>query len=275
MSYRGNLDRLEADAETVVERLLSDRATITSIMREYHVGYGPLRRLYHARTTAAQRAEASHRRCVRAGKAGGFQVGHVPCTAGRRGIHRSPATEFKTGCLRGQAARNWRPLGSITVRNDKPLKRQAGQRGRARRRRRRKWIKVADAGRIQDRWIPLARYVWARARGPIPPRMCVIHLDGDTLNCSLDNLMLVSRRGHLAAQMARDPGMNRRLRRAAGAAAKLRHHRNRELRRLNGPVATVWECRACGNEIGGKVGPGRCNKCGGSVFEKIARRLTA
>ena len=39
--------------------------------------------------------------------------------------------------------------------------------------------------------------VWERTNGPVPAGFCVVHLDGDVMNCELDNLVLVSR-GELA-----------------------------------------------------------------------------
>ena len=42
-------------------------------------------------------------------------------------------------------------------------------------------------------WIPKARYVWEQAHGPAPDGMAVVCRDGDSLNCALDNLELVSR----------------------------------------------------------------------------------
>ena len=35
------------------------------------------------------------------------------------------------------------------------------------------------------------RYVWEQAHGPIPPGHRIIHLDGDPLNCELDNLYCI------------------------------------------------------------------------------------
>lgn len=50
-----------------------------------------------------------------------------------------------------------------------------------------KYIRVALA-----KWVPLHRYNWEQANGEIPPNMNLIFLDGDTMNCSLENLQLLS-----------------------------------------------------------------------------------
>lgn len=41
-------------------------------------------------------------------------------------------------------------------------------------------------------WIPLQRYVWEKAHGPLPKGMKVIFKDGNPLNCDLDNLEALS-----------------------------------------------------------------------------------
>lgn len=48
-----------------------------------------------------------------------------------------------------------------------------------------------------SRWESLARYNWRKAHGPIPHNHCIIYLDGDTLNCELSNLKLITRREHM------------------------------------------------------------------------------
>ena len=43
---------------------------------------------------------------------------------------------------------------------------------------------------------PLHRYIWQKANGIIPPRMVIHHIDGDTMNNDLENLMCVSTKDH-------------------------------------------------------------------------------
>lgn len=52
------------------------------------------------------------------------------------------------------------------------------------------WI-ITEHGRKQKH-----RVVWEQANGPIPPDHCVKFKDGNRMNCSLDNLYLVSRADH-------------------------------------------------------------------------------
>ena len=268
MSYRGNVAKVEADAEVIVNRLLAGAATVCGICREYRCGYRTLMRVYIARTTPDQREAVRKRALSRGGIANRFKKGHVPWNKGVKGIHLSPATEFKAGGLRGQAARNWRPIGTVTTRTDKP-KRRRGPGRPPKRRSRQRWIKIKDDGRLQDRWIPLTRWFWQRANGPVPAGSFIVHADGDTMNDSPDNLRLVDNRGHLALLLARDPSMEQRCRAAAGKAALHRHRMDRsELHKARGPVATRWQCHGCGADFGRR--PEQCPKCGGCSFERIA-----
>jgi hypothetical protein len=38
-----------------------------------------------------------------------------------------------------------------------------------------------------------ARYQWVKKRGSIPKNHCIVHIDGDQLNCDINNLKCVSR----------------------------------------------------------------------------------
>lgn len=67
-----------------------------------------------------------------------------------------------------------RKIGTVVIRN---------------RNGKRKYIKVG-----QRNWILLSRYNWIQAYGPIPPGFEVNFKTIDTLNCEVDNLMLVNRK---------------------------------------------------------------------------------
>jgi hypothetical protein len=51
-------------------------------------------------------------------------------------------------------------------------------------------IKIAEP----NVWVKKHRYVWEQAHGPIPDGMVVRFADGNKMNVTLDNLLLVSRR---------------------------------------------------------------------------------
>ena len=104
-----------------------------------------------------------------------FPKGNIPWNKGKKGIHLSPASEFKKGCKSLNAV----PVGTITVRTDKGGKR-------------RQWIKTEEPGR----WIEYAKFVWIQNNGLIPKGMLVHHLDFDSMNDCIDNLSLVTRKAH-------------------------------------------------------------------------------
>lgn len=88
----------------------------------------------------------------------------------------------KSHFKRGQLPKNTKHDGAITIRH--------GQNP---------YIRLA-----QGKWKQLARHNWEQANGPIPPGHVVKYLDGNTLNCELDNLTIVSRAEHLAANRNRE-----------------------------------------------------------------------
>lgn len=55
-----------------------------------------------------------------------------------------------------------------------------------------RYIKVRLDGPKQKRWIEYARWLWLKHKGPIPDGKRIAHLDGDTLNDSIENLGAVA-----------------------------------------------------------------------------------
>ena len=105
-----------------------------------------------------------------------FKKGIVPWNKGVKGIHLSPATEFK----KGQKGIKHLPLGSKTVRKEKG-------------KRERRWIKVAEP----NVWIEYAKFVWIENNGEIPNNLLVHHIDKNALNDDKTNLSLVTRAAHI------------------------------------------------------------------------------
>lgn len=107
-----------------------------------------------------------------------FQKGHKTWNKGLKGIHLSPATEFK----KGQTPVNLKAVGDMTIRRDKSgIKRR--------------WIKIAEP----SKWTEYAKYVWAQANGNIPKGLLIHHKDENALNDNLENLMLITRAAHINA----------------------------------------------------------------------------
>ncbi|MGB2985049.1 MAG: HNH endonuclease [Phycisphaerae bacterium] len=122
-----------------------------------------------------------------------FKKGHVPWIEGKKGIHMSPATEFKKGNMRGQAARNWKAVGMVTVRKHRGVKRR--------------YSKVQDRGCCVQNYIPLAQWTWRRNFGPIPRGCFVVHRNGNSLDDHPDNLMLMDRKHLFAWQRSIRPSI--------------------------------------------------------------------
>lgn len=108
-----------------------------------------------------------------------FSKGHVPANKGKRetefrsreAIERCAATRFK----KGDRPHNTRPVGYECFRRQK-------SKGYV-------YIKVRDG----EPMVLKHRWVWEQAHGEIPEGYNVTFRDGDSRNCELDNLELVSR----------------------------------------------------------------------------------
>jgi hypothetical protein len=108
---------------------------------------------------------------------GCFQEGQEPWNKNLKGIHLSPATEFK----KGQDPPRHEAIGTVTIRT---RKRDGQQRA---------WIKVAEP----NTWKSRATFVWEKHYGPLPKGLVIHHLDRDTLNDKVTNLIAVSRAAHM------------------------------------------------------------------------------
>jgi hypothetical protein len=109
-----------------------------------------------------------------------FPKGNVPANKGLRrpGWHsgRMKETQFKKGCLSGRAKAIYKPIGAERVTKDGYLQR-----------------KVNNDLPFQRRWQMVHRLVWEQHHGPIPDRHLIAFIDGNKLNCAIENLECVSR----------------------------------------------------------------------------------
>lgn len=116
---------------------------------------------------------------INRGIPGWFQKRHEPANKGKKAseyttpeaLERSRRTQFK----KGNIPKNYVPVGTITIASGNKL------------------IKISDTGEQWDRWKYLSRYIWEQHNGPIPEGMCVAFKDGDSLNCDISNLILMTR----------------------------------------------------------------------------------
>ncbi len=119
--------------------------------------------------------------------------------------------------------------------------------------------KVRMGGPTLGRWVPLARYRYEQAYGPVPPGHLVVHKSEDRLDDRLENLEL--RRPHenplVAFRDRPELGPRRAARVVAVRLAESRARRARGLKRREFVV-----CNACGYDEPGGRRPPCCPKCG-------------
>lgn len=109
-----------------------------------------------------------------------YAVGHVPHNKGKRltdfmsaqGIERTKLSRFK----KGQAPHNTKHDGAISWRKDNT---KAGGYY---------YIRIS-----KGKWELLHRHLWEQVRGQIPKGMNVQFIDGNSRNCTIENLELVSK----------------------------------------------------------------------------------
>lgn len=143
------------------------------------------------------------------GHRGAFKKGNKPAHKWNKGVHLSPATEFAAGHIPHNTLHD----GAITVRRD--------SKGRPY-----QWIRIRMA-----KWVMLHRHVWETANGPIPKGYVVRFVDGDTMNCKLDNLEMVSMT--MNALLNSKHGYTREMAEAAEQLAFLKHTIRSEHEKLN------------------------------------------
>lgn len=104
------------------------------------------------------------------GKATQFRKGITPWNKGMKGLKiGGESTQFK----KGQRSWNYKLVGTERISGDGYVD-----------------VKIADPGK----WRCKHHLIWEAAHGPVPKGMCLIFADGNPLNVTLDNLLLISRR---------------------------------------------------------------------------------
>ena len=108
--------------------------------------------------------------------ANAFVKGGEPWNKGVKGLHLSPESEFKKGCVSNRAV----PVGTIKARTDKG--------GNVR-----NYIKVAEPSQWQENAI----YVWEMVNGIVPTGYVIHHKDRIPSNDVIENLQMLTRAEHI------------------------------------------------------------------------------
>ena len=135
------------------------------------------------KTLEFKRSESSGRtNLIEGGKKFRYTPGHTPFNKGKEMpaeiYEKVKATMFK----KGNRPHNWKPDGTIVERKD------ADQSGRVY-----LYYKVRDS-----KWILYHNKVWIDHNGSIPKKSIVRFIDGNTRNCDISNLEMVSMKENMA-----------------------------------------------------------------------------
>ncbi len=103
---------------------------------------------------------------------GQFEKGHIPWNKGIKGLHHSPSTEFKAGHLPANTKYN----GYLSLRK------------KSKKDEKYYYIRISQA-----KWVLYQRYLWEQKYGVIPEGMLIAFKDGDSLNCKIENLEMISK----------------------------------------------------------------------------------
>jgi hypothetical protein len=110
-------------------------------------------------------------------KKGQFIAGFSPWNKGKKGINTvGSSTQFK----KGNEPANTKHDGAISTRLHKKYNVSY------------KYIRVSKGN-----WQLLHRYIWEQTHGAIPANHNITFLDGDTLNCDINNLKCISKKDNL------------------------------------------------------------------------------
>ncbi len=150
--------------------------TICGTLKYVRPSEAPAWKFCSRKCLGVSRSERMTGNTYRVGKAPGgspFIRGHTPWNKGVKGSIPASATSFKKGLV----PYNVLGIGATTVRIDKKGKH-------------RNWI------RTEQGWIPLAQHTWIQAYGAVPDGHVIHHIDFNSLNDALGNLIAVTRQHH-------------------------------------------------------------------------------
>jgi len=117
---------------------------------------------------------------IRSGRSGCFENGHLPWNTGTKGLTGANPGSFK----KGHKGSRTNPIGHERICPKDGIL----------------LIKIEEANPYTGcptRYVAKHRVVWEKEHGPVPPKHLVSFKDGDVLNCSPNNLILLSQAENL------------------------------------------------------------------------------
>lgn len=111
---------------------------------------------------------------IEGGKKTRFKPGNIPFNKGIKMPNHIYDKVKNTMFKKGNRPQNWKPDGSIVERNDKSGRTYL-------------YYKVKDS-----HWILYHNKIWIDHHGKIPSKHIILFKDGNTLNCDINNLELIS-----------------------------------------------------------------------------------
>jgi len=277
-TYKGFLEnnkKMFADAAEIVRRLRETDITIGKLATEYSVGYASLKRAILTQITMRQYKSICRKKIANSGGEGRFVKGHATWN---QGLHYIPGgrcaeTQFTKGGIRGAAARNYRAIGTVSIRYDHPNSRPTG-RGRPRKGKPRRFIKIADEGPPQDCWVPYAQYVYEKHYGPVPKGYFVVHRNRDRMDDAPCNLIITNKTGNMKRNTIQNLSDEKRseIQKKAGKRRRKDSKARKLIKEHYGIKVVSWDCTGCGANYQQKEPPLQCSKCSHGGFEQIKIR---
>lgn len=127
---------------------------------------------FNLAVTAKQMKVWKHNHSLSSGLKG--TEGIAPPNKGTKGLYNVGGN--RTSFKKGQRPVNHKPIGTERIDCDGYV-----------------LVKVSDKGAWHQRWRLKHTVIWEEVNGPIPKGSCLVFLDGNKLNLSLDNLQLITR----------------------------------------------------------------------------------
>lgn len=108
---------------------------------------------------------------LKTGRSGSFPKGHIPANKGKKGLTTANSASFK----KNNIPHNYQPIGTEVITTDGYIK-----------------VKIGHPRKWKHKHI----LVWEKHNGSVPKGHVIKFIDGNPLNCNIDNLMTITKSEH-------------------------------------------------------------------------------